>query len=214
MRRWPDRATIEEGAVMTAAAPAADRIGPNAVTRLQAVLMDRVGYADTMTVFADAGLARYLARPPQDMVAEGEVRALYHRLRASYGPDLAATLAFEAGERTADYLLAHRIPRAAQHVLKRLPTGIASRALLTAVGRHAWTFAGSGRFAVLSAAPAAVRIADNPLCRGETAQRPVCDFYAGTFQRLYRTLVHPDACALETACEAMGDPACIIEIRW
>ena len=48
--------------------------------------------------------------------------------------------------RTGDYLLAHRIPKPVQALLKRLPAPLAARVLLAAITRHAWTFAGSGRF--------------------------------------------------------------------
>ncbi|WP_235823343.1 4-vinyl reductase [Azohydromonas sediminis] len=43
---------------------------------------------------------------------------------------------------------------------------------------------------------------------------PACDFYAATFERLFRALVHPRASVAETACEACGDDACRFEVRW
>jgi divinyl protochlorophyllide a 8-vinyl-reductase len=119
--------------------------------------------------------------------------------------------------RTADYLLAHRIPLPVQRVLKRLPAGLAARVLLAAISRHAWTFAGSGRFSASPAGrgrrPLVLEIRNNPLCRGHAAV-PACDFYAATFERLFQVLVHRDAQVVETACEACGDAACRFELRW
>jgi divinyl protochlorophyllide a 8-vinyl-reductase len=59
-----------------------------------------------------------------------------------------------------------------------------------------------------------LQIRHNPLCRGLQAGAPACDYYAATFERLFQVLVHPDACVLETACEACGDDACRFELRW
>jgi divinyl protochlorophyllide a 8-vinyl-reductase len=46
------------------------------------------------------------------------------------------------------------------------------------------------------------------------ADEPLCDFYAGTFERLFRVLVHPDTVVTETACQATGDASCLFEARW
>ena len=49
---------------------------------------------------------------------------------------------------------------------------------------------------------------------GPESEAPACDFYAATFERLFRVLVHPAARVTETACEACGDDACQFEIEW
>ena len=77
-------------------------------------------------------------------------------------------------------------------MLEALPASLASRQLLSAIARHAWTFAGSGRYAA----------------------GPVCHWHAGVFETLFRTLVHPRSRARETACCAAGAPACRFEIDW
>jgi divinyl protochlorophyllide a 8-vinyl-reductase len=61
-------------------------------------------------------------------------------LRADLGPAMAAEVARDAGLRTADYLLANRIPKPVQVLLKHLPAPLAARVLLSAIRRHAWTF--------------------------------------------------------------------------
>lgn len=195
-----------------AAGPA--RIGPNAIIRVAEALRVQVGEPGTTELFRSAGLESYLQSMPVDMVDEREVIALHQRLRPALGPLQAREVAHEAGLRTADYLLANRIPRAAQRVLRVLPPALASRVLLRAIGGHAWTFAGSGRFRAEAGHPVRLSIADCPLCRGIAAEEPVCDYYAATFERLYRTLVSRRATAVETACQATGGPACVFEIRW
>ena len=192
----------------------AARIGPNAITRVAEVLRTDVGEATTTALFASVGLARYLAVEPGDMVDETEVARLHQRLRAALGGAHAARVSREAGLRTADYLLARRIPKPVQWLLKRLPARLAAHVLLAAIRRNAWTFAGSGCFTASAGNPSRLAIAGNPLCRGTTSPVPVCDYYAATFERLFRVLVHPDVRVIETACEAAGDDACRFEVRW
>jgi divinyl protochlorophyllide a 8-vinyl-reductase len=190
------------------------RIGPNAITRVAEVLLPRVGSETTTTIFGRAGLLPYLDRPPEQMVDETEVTRLHRVLREALGPAVAREVSHAAGTRTGDYLLAHRIPRAVQALLKRLPAPLAARVLLAAIRRHAWTFAGSGEFSARAGRPVVLTIRGNPLCRGATLAEPGCDFYAATFERLFRELVHADARVVETACEACGAAECRFEVRW
>ena len=206
------------------------RIGPNAITRIAEALLPRLGREGTRQVFAHAGLAAYIDTPPQAMVDEAEVISLHAALRADLGDAEARRVAAEAGWRTAAYLLAHRIPRPAQALLKILPAPLAARVLLRAISGHAWTFVGSGRFSAqvggpalagarrpAGAGPAArarLSIEDNPLCRGLRADQPACDFYTAVFQRLFVVLVHPRSRVVETACEARGEDACVFEVGW
>ena len=193
------------------------RIGPNAITRVAEAL--EAGLGNAVEVFADAGLSHHLAEPPAQMVDERDVMALQRALWLRLGVSQARAVSFDAGLRTGDYLLAHRIPRPAQRILRLLPPGPASRMLLKAVGQHAWTFSGSGEFSfspggLFGGRPARVSIADCPICRGAEAPEPVCDFYTGAFERLFRTLVSRRTEVLEVACQAQGAPACVFEMRW
>lgn len=189
-----------------------ERIGPNAITRVAEALQAERGSAED--VFAAAGLSHYLQSPPEAMVDERDVTALQQALRTCLDAETACRIGFDAGLRTGDYLLANRIPKPAQRILKLLPPRPASRMLLTAVGKHAWTFSGSGQFSYSIGESVQVRIRDCPLCRGSHAEEPVCDFYRGAFERLFRTLVNRRTQVLETHCEAMGADACIFEMRW
>jgi divinyl protochlorophyllide a 8-vinyl-reductase len=188
------------------------RIGPNAITRVAEALEAIQG--PTETVFAQAGLTHFLTELPEEMVDERDVTALQRALRAELDRDTARAVGWDAGLRTGDYLLAHRIPKPAQRILKLLPSRPASQMLLKAVAKHAWTFSGSGHFSYQVGRPVQVWIADCPLCRGARAEVPVCDFYRGAFERLFTTLVNPRTQVRETQCQALGAEACLFEMRW
>lgn len=190
------------------------RIGPNAITRVAESLAAFESTATLKRIFEAAGITRHLDTPPSGMVDEREVTALHRALRAELGPGRARSVSWAAGRLTADYLLANRIPQPAQRVLRIMPPAIASRMLLAAIGKHSWTFAGSGNFSAHSGHPVIVEIAGCPICRDATASMPLCDFYAATFERLFAELVSANARVVETACSANGAIACTFEIRW
>ncbi len=200
--------------IASATAHAAGRIGPNAIIRVGEVLQRRLGAVTTARLYAAAGLAGYFTKPPTAMVDEAEARRLHVQLRSALGDRLAAEVSREAGIATAEYLLDHRIPKPVQSLLKLLPAALACRVLLAAISRHAWTFAGSGRFEARAGRPCVLTIRDNPLCRGQASEHAVCDYYAATFEHLFRVLVHRGTRVTETHCEARGDDACRFELRW
>jgi len=189
------------------------RIGPNAVTRVAEVLIERFGVQYMAAIFGRAGMAQYVDALPTQMIDEAEVIRLHAELRATLDVAAARDVAREAGRRTGDYLLAHRIPRPVQGLLNCLPPALAARVLLAAITRHAWTFAGSGRFEVLGHSPVRVSISGNPLARAVRADAPQCDYYAATFERLFCTLVSRNSTVVETQCEAAGAAACLFEMR-
>jgi divinyl protochlorophyllide a 8-vinyl-reductase len=196
---------------VSGAAPDQARIGPNAVTRLADALT--AANADPAPVFARAGLEASLLEPPTAMVAEADVTALYAALHAELGRDDARLVGDAAGVRTATYLLANRIPRPAQTVLRACPAQLSQRLLLMLIAKHAWTFAGSAGFEVHHGRPAHIVLTGSPLARGITDDRPVCAFYAGTFRGLLRALVDPATDVVEVACAAAGAPHCRFEVR-
>jgi divinyl protochlorophyllide a 8-vinyl-reductase len=120
----------------------------------------------------------------------------------------------DAGRRTADYLLANRIPKPVQAVLKLLPPRMAAMILVSAIRRNAWTFAGSGVFGAHSGAPTIFEIRGNPLCAGETSPAPVCAWHAAVFERLFQKLVSRRARVTETECEASGADCCRFVVDW
>lgn len=197
---------------MSAATAGAGRIGPNAVIRLVEALDACEGRAITTKLFRTAGLEHYVGAPPQTMVAEDEVTVLHRHLRDLLPHARARTVSWIAGQRTADYLLQNRIPKPMQRILRILPRRVSPFILLTAIGKHAWTFAGSARFSWRLGHPIAFALDDCPLCRSAQSDAPCCDYYAATFETLFRTLIDSQARVTETACIAAGAPACRFKI--
>jgi divinyl protochlorophyllide a 8-vinyl-reductase len=156
------------------------RIGPNAILQLLPVLDGRLGRAGRDRLLSG------IALPPPDagMWPEAACRAAH--LAVWQGLTDAGAVLAEAGQGTADYILANRIPGAAKALIRTLPGPLGARLLTAAITRHAWTFAGSGRFRVVSHRPLVVEIADNPLAFGG-------HWHAAVFARLYRALVWPMA---------------------
>lgn len=198
----------------TGRASMAGRVGPNAIIRVVTALEDAQGRAAVDRLLIAAGLDRYLDALPTEMVDEQEVTRLQSVLREQVGIESARRISRDAGGRTGDYLLAHRIPRPVQRLLKILPAPLASRVLISAIRRNAWTFVGSGIFDADPGHPTRLRVTNGPICRGATAHEPLCDFYVGSFERLFSRLVHQDARVTETLCQANGADACVFEVRW
>jgi divinyl protochlorophyllide a 8-vinyl-reductase len=142
---------------------------------------------------------------------EAPAAALHQAVRAHL-PDRHQDIAREAGIRTADYVIANRIPKLIVWLLPKLPHRLAARLLTNSIQKHAWTFTGSGRFNVLGVNPVRLQIADNPVVRGEEADTPLCHWHAAVFSRLYQRLVRADYVAHETECCANHHPACRFEI--
>jgi divinyl protochlorophyllide a 8-vinyl-reductase len=189
------------------------RIGPNAIIQVGSALEARCGRAVADSLFAASGLAAYRIHSPAGMVPEAEVIALHAEIRRALPPVDMRAVARAAGSATGDYLLAHRIPRLAQYFLRLLPRRVAARALLAAVARHAWTFAGSGEFGIASGPGFAVVIRDCPLCRGLRTGVPECDYFTATFERLFGVLVAADTRVRESACRAQGAAHCRFDIH-
>jgi divinyl protochlorophyllide a 8-vinyl-reductase len=185
------------------------RIGPNALTQLLPLLETAGGAELKERLLARAGVVEL--PDMTGLIDEAPVARLHQAMRAEL-PDRAPGLAFEAGARTADYILAHRIPRAVQAVLRPAPAWVAGPVLSRAIAKNAWTFAGSGRFEVERAWPAVFLIHDNPVVRGERGERPLCHWHRGVFERLFRSLVTDRARVSETACCACGAEACRFEV--
>jgi divinyl protochlorophyllide a 8-vinyl-reductase len=200
-----------------AAAPhvvSAGRIGPNAITRIAEALVIGVDPAMCERVFQAAGLQHHLRTPPEAMVPDEDVARLHGALVSHLGLPEAAAVSTHAGHLTAEYLLANRIPRAAQIGLGLLPWRLALRCLLRAIERHAWTFAGAGAFNWTPGTVYQLAIRGGPVSRHIEADCPVCGYYAATFERLFGRIISPRIQVVEIRCEAMGDPACLFEVRF
>ncbi len=162
-------------------------IGPNAVLQAVAVMEERLGHTETQAILADAQITRLPSG--EHMIPEIEALRL-HRWLALHDPLGALVIAEEAGARTADYIIANRIPRPAAWLLRHVPAALAAPLLMAAIRKHAWTFIGGGRFAPVGAWRFTIdrSIADDSIPPPES----LFAWYAAVFTRLYRALVAGD----------------------
>ena len=188
----------------------AARIGPNSVLQLVPLLDEHLGTDARDALMKIAGLA---TMPRDDGLMEETPAARLHQAVRAHYPAEAPLLTREAGERTADYIIRHRMPVAALHVLRRLPPWLSGPLLASIIERHAWTFAGSGSFRVQSRRPLVFELEDNPVVRGETASGPICHWHAAVFERLFRRIVDSHVTCVETQCCAAGASSCRFELR-
>ena len=184
------------------------RIGPNAVLQHLPVLDAMIGERLRGALLHRAGIAA----PPPDagMLPEDEVARLHHTVRL-FLPDRATEIQRAAGLATGDYILANRIPRLAQTVIRALPAALGARLLSAAIAKHSWTFAGSGVFRIVSHRPLRFEIRANPLAVGDS-DSTICDWHVAVFERLFATLVWPDVQVRELECAATGAPRCLFQI--
>jgi divinyl protochlorophyllide a 8-vinyl-reductase len=190
-------------------------IGPNAVIQLVAALK-ALGETEAMErLFADANRSAWIENPPSTMIPAPEAARLHVGLRDVLPVERAEAALAVAGRLTAEYLLANRIPRPAQFVLKLLPARLAAMALLKAIAANAWTFGGGGGFTyAVAASGVEASIRDNPLCAGLRSEAPTCVWHAAVFKTLFRALVSPVTRAEEVACCAQGNDTCRFQLRW
>jgi divinyl protochlorophyllide a 8-vinyl-reductase len=192
----------------------AGRIGPNALIQTASALSERYEPLRVRHILEGAGLEHLLAETPSEMVEEQSFHALVVSMLDLLGPTAVGEALARAGELTAGYLLAHRIPRPAQWLLRPLPPGPALAALLPAIAKNAWTFGESGAFSYTLGHRPQITIANHALCDTPEVAGAICHFYQGTFRTLFRTLVHPEAQLREAACQGRGDATCVYEIIW
>jgi divinyl protochlorophyllide a 8-vinyl-reductase len=201
---------LDIGAPMRA--PAA-RIGPNTIIQLAHVLRDRHGRGVASSVlFESTGYA--LTAPPRSHGRRARGAGARTRSCTRSANGRVPRVLHEAGRRTADYLMANRIPApcAVGHegaAEARRPGGAAARPCRPTPGPSrgaapsAWSCTRTGDDAHLP------RLRHVP---GHEAEGPVCDFYAGTFEHLIRTLVAPRAEVREVECQAQGGHCCRFEV--
>lgn len=159
-------------------------MGPNAIIQTVGALRDHYGAAAANTLLAQHGHAHLVQELPSEMIDEADFHRLVQMLVVQTGSSEAGVILREAGQRTARYLLQHRIPRLFQRLVGILPHRIGMWLLLWAISKHAWTFAGSGQFSFV--------VNDDPtisLTINYPSVETVAHFYGGTFSVLLQTLI-------------------------
>jgi len=178
-------------------------MAPQVVLDLVALTRARLGQSATDRLLAEAQLTRLPAL--SEPVREEKAARLHQAVTAHY-PGQAMSLLRDAGHATADALMATQQSQRAQTMLTGAPWPIAAWLLGRWAGQHAWSFAGTGGFAVVNALE--FNLTDNPLIRGVVATQPACHWHAAFFGQLFRRLVDDELECRELACTAMGAPVC------
>lgn len=182
------------------------QIGPNSAIQLGLAMRELCGADAAQRLFEMAHCQDLLSTPPTSMIDEAIPARLFTTLWVFWPHADAMKIAREAGRRTADYVIAHRIPRLAQVLLRMAPRPVAVGLLLRAIQRNAWTFVGSGTCSVMAGAPSVITIRNNPLLM------PDCAWHEAVFQRLFECLIARGTGVQHTACCRDDDPACRFEI--
>jgi divinyl protochlorophyllide a 8-vinyl-reductase len=182
-------------------------MSPNAILELVRIVEHTIGSDARDEVLREALLHRLPA--PDEPIREDKAARLHRAVRRLW-PAEADVILRRAGEDAGQYVVEHRLPDRGRQLLARMPRSAAAWLLARRTEQQAWTFAGSGRFVVESAGRLA--ILDNPLIRGEKANRPICFYHAGFFERQFRAVVHSGISCVETACAAAGHPACVFRL--
>lgn len=191
--------------------PTPARIGPNAV--LQTFRALRELEAPEVARQVDPGLAP-ADEWPAGMIPEGWFAALVRELRAALPASRSEAVLRRSGHHTADYVARHRIPAAFRGLLRLLPARLSIPLLLRAFRRHAWTFAGGGRFGIEGPFPGTLLLDGCPTCRPDAAaglEGYAGAYYEAAFEGLLR-IAAPDVRVREVACQALHAPLCRFEI--
>lgn len=185
------------------------RIGPNALIQSVNALREQYTEAQIHTILRQCGQEDLLDTQPTTMVAEQAFADLVVALADQLGIAPARQILWRAGQLTAGYLLQHRIPRPFQWLLRPLPHRPALQLLLLAVGKHAWTFVGSGQFSYVVGQTPELTVLTR-LYPGEA----VCGFYGGTFDHLIHVLIAAQAQTKVTTSLDMGQTKCVYAIQF
>lgn len=200
---------MHNAAVLPHPAVAEARIGPNALIQSVNALREQYNEDLIRTILGQCGQEDLLVTSPTTMVAEQAFADLVVALADQLEIEPARQVLWRAGQLTAGYLLQHRIPRPFQWLLRPLPHRPALQLLLLAVGKHAWTFVGSGQFSYVVGKMPELTVLTR-LYPGEA----VCGFYGGTFDHLIHVLITAQAQTQVTTLLAAGQTKCVYTIRF
>lgn len=182
----------------------APRIGPNAVLQSWRALEEMEGPRVVAHVRARAGLPAVL---PDGMIPEVWFVRLIDALREELDPESVERVLRRAGAYTAVYVATRRIPGIVRTVLGVVPARASIPILVAAFRKHAWTFAGAGRFTAEGEYPGMLVLEDAPTCRHRRGDRMSGAYYEAAFEGLLR-IASPKVHVREVACQGAGAPRC------
>lgn len=183
-------------------------MGANMVAPLHAVLERTVGPTARDKVFNECGFSEL---PDEDSFApEGQVAMLHRAIRHNW-PDQAPEVMDMAGRVAAEVFVAHYIPPKARLLLQNMPWSVSAWLVGKSARLNAWSFAGSGLFAIQTTSRLA--LFQNPLIKDITSDRPVCHFYTAMFEHMYQRLSHRDFTCEEVCCAANGADHCCFHVK-
>ena len=188
------------------------RIGPNSLIQTLRALAELEPTDVQQRVSDRAALPEPL---PPGMVPEALFVKLVRALREELPPARSEAVLRRSGSYTAAYVAQNRIPAPFRGLLRVLPARAGVPMLIAAFRRHAWTFAGAGRFSVEGTllGPGTLLLEGCPTCRAGSAEGLghvgvlAGAYYEAAFEGLLR-LAAPRLHVREVACQAAASPVC------
>lgn len=181
------------------------RIGPNSILQLAEPLKAQF---DPSVLPQILDLARVSMPSGTEMIPE-EDAARVHRIMWQLFPEQGPHISQLAGQGTARYIRASRIPRVAQLALRWLPRRFAENVLLQAIEKHAWTFCGSGEFeAERQGDELHFILHDNPLADVNHVPGHPCYWHSAVFAELFTLLLGARYTCAEATCRGCGGDVC------
>ncbi len=150
-------------------------------------------------------------KAPDHLIPEARFVEVIDQLRERLPRERSEEVLGWGGALTAEYVARHRIGGAAKWLLRALPPRASLPLLLRAIRRHAWTFAGAGRFDFEGPFPGTLILEDAPTCRRAQAGGHLCSYYQAAFEGLL-SLAAPGIQVRETECQALGADRCRFSI--
>ncbi len=194
------------------AAESAGTIGPNAVIQTVNALTELRGPGLCAQLLERIGKPWLLSYRPGAMIDEREFVELYHDLLGALGRAETSRVMARAGTLTSQYVMRNRIPQPVHRLLRALPRQLGLRLLLGAIGKHAWTFAGSGKFGYTPGRTPLLTIERCLTARDQASDAPICSFYQAAFEGFVTTLIDPRLRVREERCLACGAARCEFRI--
>jgi len=191
---------------------AAPRIGPNAVLQTLRALRELEGAEAEERTLTRAELPGHW-QEGQGMIPEAWFVRLVSALRGCLPSPRAVAVLRRAGHYTAEYVGRRRIPRLFRILLAIVPARLGLPLLIVAFRRHAWTFAGAGRFDFEGRFPGTLLLDGCPTCRDGAGQVSggAGAYYEAAFQELLR-LGARDALVREVDCQGRGARLCRFQV--